>query len=127
VSYRVPIGAATGPLYFTVADGSTTNLTEYRQLLVSPPRSPSQLVAFLNSLRSSTSAYVRVWRAQPDFDVQGERFPSPPPSVEQILARSQAGVGAAMLSRDAKVGEIEIESGGMVVSGSKTVQVEIKE
>ncbi|MFB3777574.1 MAG: SpoIVB peptidase S55 domain-containing protein [Bryobacteraceae bacterium] len=127
VSYRVPIGAATGPLYFTVADGSTANMAEYRQLLVSPPRSPSQLVAFLNSLRSNTSAHVRVWRAQPDFDVQGERFPSPPPSVEQILARSQAGVGATMLSRDAKVGEIEIESGGMVVSGSKTVQVEIKE
>jgi hypothetical protein len=127
VSYRVPIGAATGPIYFTVADGSTTNMTEYRQLLVSPPRSPSQLVAFLNSLRSNTSAYVRVWRAQPDFDVQGERLPSPPPSVEQILARSQSGVGATMLARDAKVGEIEIEAGGMVLSGSKTVQVEIKE
>jgi hypothetical protein len=127
VSYRVPVGAATGPLYFTVADGSTTNTTEYRQLLTTPPRTPSQLVAFLNSLRDNTRAYVRVWRAQPDFDVMGLSFPSPPPSVEQILARSQPGLGATMLSRNSKVGELEIDAGGMVVSGSKTVQVEVKE
>jgi hypothetical protein len=127
VSYRVPVGAATGPLYFTVADASTTNTTEYRQLLTTPPRSSTQLVTFLNSLRDNTRAYVRIWRAQPDFDVMGLSFPSPPPSVEQILARSQPGLGATMISRNSKVGELEIDAGGMVVSGSKTVQVEVKE
>ncbi len=95
VSYQVPVGASPGPLYFTVADGSTTNLTEYRQLLTSRPRTPAQLVSFLNGLRDNTKAYVRVWRAEADYDIQGQNFPSPPPSVEQILARSQTGVGAA--------------------------------
>ncbi len=127
LSYRVPVGAATGPLYFTVADGSTTNSAEYHQLLTTPPRSSSQLVSFLNSLRDNTRAYVRIWRPQPDFDVMGQSFPSPPPSVEQILARSEPGLGATMLSRNSKVGELEIEAGGMVISGSKTVQVEVKE
>ena len=127
VSYPVPVGAATGPLYLTVADGSTTNLNEYRQLLATPPYSPSQLVSFLNGLRDNTRAYVRIWRPQPDFDVMGQSFPSPPPSVEQILARSQPGLGATMLSRNSKVAELEIDAGGMVVSGSKTVQVEVKE
>ena len=127
VSYLVPVGAATGPLYFTVADGSTTNTTEFRQLLTTPPRSSSQLVSFLNALRDNTKAYVRIWRPQPDFDVMGQSFPSPPPSVEQILARSQAGLGATMISRNSKVGELEIDAGGMVVSGSKTIQVEVKE
>jgi hypothetical protein len=96
-------------------------------MLVSPPRSPAQLVSFLNSLRDNTSAYVRVWRAEQDFEVQGERLPAPPPSVEQIVARSQGGIGATMMQRESKVGEIEIETGGLVVSGSRTVQVEIKE
>jgi len=127
VSYHVPIGALAGPLYFTVADGSTTNMTDYRQMLSTTPRSPAQLVTFLNSLRDNTRAYVRVWRPEADYDVEGQNLPAPPPSVGQILARSQAGVGETAQTRNSKIGELEISTSGMVVSGSKTVQVEIKE
>jgi len=127
VTYRVPTGAPTGTLYFTVADGATTNFTEFRQTLTNSPRTPSQLVTFLNSLRDSTKAYVRVWRAEADYDVQGQNLPDPPPSVAQILARTQSGLGAAVLSRNSKVAELEVGADGMVISGSKTVQVEIRE
>jgi hypothetical protein len=127
VTYRVPVGAPTGPLYFTVADGNTTNLAEYRQLIVTKPRSPSQLVAFLNSLRSNTKAYVRIWRQDPSYDVQGQHLPAPPPSVEQILARTQTALGSASLLRNSKVAELEIDAGDVVVTGAKTVQVEVKE
>jgi hypothetical protein len=127
VTYRVPTGALAGPLYFTVADGAATNFTEFRQTLTASPRTPSQLVAFLNSLRDNTKAYVRVWRAEADYDVQGQSFPAPPPSVAQILARTQTGLGAAVPSRNSKVAELVVGADGMVVSGSKTVQVEIKE
>ncbi len=127
ITYSVPLGFEPGPLYFTVADGSTTNLTEYRHLLNAPPRSPAQLVSFLNSLRDNSRVYVRVWRAAGNYDVDGQSFPAPPPSVEQILARSQPGVGATVLPRNAKIAELVIDAGGLVVSGSKTVQVDIKE
>ena len=127
VSYRVPIGARTGPLYFTVADASTTNTTEYRQFLSSNPRSPSQLVAFLNGLHDNTGTYVRVWRADPNYSVEGRNLPSPPSSVAQILARMDTGSNLALAALGSKVAEFEIRSEGMVVSGSKTVQVEIKE
>lgn len=126
-SYRVPIGAPAGPLYFTVADGSTTNLTDYRQMLTTAPRTSVQLVSFLNSLRDNTRAYVRIWRAEADYDVEGMSLPAPPPSVGQILARSQAGVGAGLQTHNSKIGELDIDAGGMVVSGSKTVQVDIRE
>jgi hypothetical protein len=127
VAYRVPTGALAGPLYFTVSDGSTANITEYRQVLAAPPRTPTQLVGFLNSLRDNNRAYVRVWRAEADYDVQGQNLPAPPPSIEQILVRSQAAPGALVPARNSKVAELEIPAGGMVVSGSKTVQVDIKE
>ena len=127
VTYRVPLGAPTGPLYFTVADGTTTDYTEFRQTLTASPRTPSQLVTFLNALRDNTKAYVRVWRAEADYGVQGQSFPAPPPSVAQILARAQPGLGSAALSRNSKVAELIIEGDGMVISGSKTVQVEIRE
>ncbi len=127
VSYLVPVGMPEGPLYFTVADGATTNLSEYRQLLGGAPRSATQLLQVLNSLRANTKAYVRVWRPQPSYQAGGEEFPSPPPSLAQILARGQTAPGLGGAGPGSKVAELEISAGEVVISGSKTVQVEVKE
>ncbi len=123
VHYTVPIGAPTGPLYFTVADGNVANLSEFRQILGSTPRSAEQLVASVNKLRANTKAYVRVWRAEPNFQLEAEDFPDPPPSLALILGSSQG----ALQMRNSKVAELEISAGDAVISGTKTVQVEVKE
>jgi len=123
VNYTVPIGAPAGPLYFTVADGNVANLSEFRQILGSTPRSAEQLVANVNRLRANTKAYVRVWRAEPNFQMDAEDFPDPPPSLALILAASQT----ALQTRNSKVAELEISAGDAVISGTKTVQVEVKE
>jgi hypothetical protein len=123
VNYTVPIGAPAGPLYFTVADGNVANLSEFRQILGSPPRSVEQLVANVNKLRANTKAYVRVWRAEPNFQLDAEDFPDPPPSLALILGASQT----ALQTRNSKVAELEISAGDAVISGTKTVQVEVKE
>jgi hypothetical protein len=47
--------------------------------------------------------------------------------VEQILARTQTALGSASLLRNSKVAELEIDAGDVVVTGAKTVQVEVKE
>ncbi len=125
-SYKVPIGAAAGPLLFTAADANITNLTEYRQLVTTPPRSPAQLVSFMNSLRVNTQAYIRVWRPDPAYEVQGETLPDPPPSVSMILARTQPSLSAMPAPPNSKIAELEISGDGMVISGSKTIQVEVK-
>jgi hypothetical protein len=127
IAYRVPVGALTGPLQFTAADSTTINLTEYRQLLTTPPKSVAQLLTFLNSLRSNTKAYLRVWRAEPAYEVQGETLPGPPPSLGMILARSQPSLASLPAPPNSKLAEFEIGAGDMVVSGAKTIQVEVKE
>ena len=127
VSYTVPVGSPTGPLQFTVADATIMNITEFRQMLVSTPNSPAQLIAFLNALRANTKAYVRVWQAAPAYEVEGETLPDPPPSVALILARTQPSLSATPALPNAKLAEMEIDAGNMVVSGSKTIQVEVKE
>ena len=53
-------------------------------------------------------------------------FPNPPPSVGLILSRAQAAQGL-WLPRGSKIDELEIPTGDIVVSGSKTVPVEVKE
>jgi SpoIVB peptidase S55 len=126
VHYRVPVGAPAGILSFTVSDGSVSNALDYQQLSSEPPKSPTQLVSFLNNLRPNTNAYVRVWRTDPAFQVQGQDLPNPPPSVGLILAKAQAAQGV-WVPRGSKIDELQIETGDVVVSGSKTAQVEVTE
>jgi hypothetical protein len=127
VTYIVPIGAPAGPLQFTAADAGTVNLTEFRQMLLSAPKSADQLISFLNALRANTKAYVRVWRMAPAYDVEGETLADPPPSVAMILARTQPSLSVMPPVPNSKLAEFEIDSGDMVVSGVKTIQVEVKD
>jgi hypothetical protein len=99
------------------------NLSEVRQILGSTPHTAEQLVATVNKLRANTKAYVRVWRPDPNFQLEGEDFPDPPPSLALILGASPA----ALQTRNAKIAELEISAGDAVISGVKTVQVEVKE
>jgi hypothetical protein len=126
VQYRIPVGAPLGTLNFTVADGAYSNLLDYQQLAASIPKSPTQLISFLNSLRSNTNAYVRIWRTDPAFEVQGDDLPNPPPSVGLILSRAQAAQGL-WFPRGSKIDELQIQTGDVVVTGSKTIPVEVKE
>jgi hypothetical protein len=128
IHYRVPIGAPTGMLTFTVNDATSMNSLELGPALATPPRSAGQVLEVLNSLHANTSAYLRVWRAEASYTVEGRDLPGLPPSVAMVLARTPSFSGAGMASiRGSKLAEIAIPAGDFVVVGSKTVQVEIKE
>jgi len=127
VHFNVPIGARTGALQFTVSDAVTTNLLNYAQTIGLAPQSPTQVLSFLNDLRPNTKAYVRMWTTDPAYQVQGADLPDPPPSLALILARSQGAPGALSLLRGSGLSEREIDGGDNVITGSKTVQVEVKE
>jgi hypothetical protein len=125
--YEVPIGAQPGILYFTVADANTANISDFRAILTSSPRTAGQLITTVNNLHPNTRAYVRVWRADPAFQLEGADLPDPPPSVSMILGGSQSTLAGVTQLRNSKIADMEIDGGDMVISGVKTVQVEIKE
>jgi hypothetical protein len=125
--YQVPIGAEPGTLYFTVADANTTNFADFRQVLTNNPHTAEQLITTVNNLHPNTKAYVRVWRADPAFQLEGVDLPDPPASVALVLGRTQSAESGITQSRNAKIGEMEFDAGDMVITGVKTVQVEIKE
>jgi hypothetical protein len=66
-----------GPLYFTVADAGTSNVTDFHQVLGATARTPSQLISTVNNLHPNTRAYVRVWRTDPAFQLEGVDLPAP--------------------------------------------------
>jgi hypothetical protein len=127
IHYRVPVGAPAGTLNLTVTDATNANLLEFQGVVGIPARSPAQVLALLNGLRSNSSAYVRVWRSDAVYSVEGRDLPNPPASIAAILGRSQPGAAGLANTRGTTVTEIEIPAGDNLVSGSKTIQIEVKE
>ena len=122
VPLQIPTGCAPGTLFVTVADGSQTSVADLRQTLNSTPRSAEQLLETVRRLKGNTRAYARVWRADPDFQVGGADLPGTPPSVALVLGGTQ---GMAQ-TRNSQLSEIEIDPGEVLVTGSKTIQIEVK-
>jgi hypothetical protein len=127
VDYKIPPGAEPGILYFTVADANISNVTDFRQAVSATARTPGQVITTVNNLHPNTRAYIRVWRADPAFQLEGVDLPAPPPSVALILGGSQSSLAGISQTRNSKIAEMEIDGGDVVISGVKTVQVEIKE
>jgi hypothetical protein len=125
--YQVPVGAGPGPLFFTVSDASSSNLGDYQQWIGSSPRTAEQVVDFLNGLRPNNKAYVRVWRQDPSYQANGQDLPGLPASAALIFARQQTASGATSLGRGSRIAEIALDAGDGVVTGSKTIQVDIRE
>jgi hypothetical protein len=127
VRYRVPVGAEAGPLYLTAGDATSANFVDLQAASGAAFRSPAQVLDMLNGLRTNTSAYLRIWRAGPTYNVEGRDLPDPPASVAMILGRSQPGGPNLLNVRGAELAELELASGGNVVTGSKTIQIEVRE
>lgn len=125
--YKVPVGAPAGALQFTVSDATSANLVDFAQALGVEPKSPNQVVGLLNGLRPNNHAYLRVWRTDASLTVQGTDLPDPPPSVALLIAKSQATPQTTWLGRGSTISQVQIDTGQAVVTGSKTVQVEVKE
>ena len=121
--YTIPPGFAPGTLYFTVSDGSQASLADMRQTMGDAPITPDQLISTVNRLRPGDKAYVRVWRAEPSYAVQGEEMASPPPSLALVIG----GTPSIAQTKNAKITELVMDAAGNMVTGLKTVQVEVKE
>ncbi|HYP14760.1 MAG TPA: hypothetical protein VEQ63_12605, partial [Bryobacteraceae bacterium] len=125
VQYEVPVGAPVGPIYFTAADGATTNASEQRSILVSQPQPAERMVSFLNTLKGSNRGLLRAWRSDAAYNIEGRDFHDPPPSLSMILARGSAAASAQ--GRTSTLTTIEFTTGETVITGSKSVQVDVKE
>jgi hypothetical protein len=134
VTYHVPAGAPNGPLNFTVSDANTLNFPDFAGMAASSVRTPERLIETINSYRASDALYVRVWRQEPSFNVAGQvpggELPDPPPSVMLILADPSASANsnaALTLTRGAEAARLMIPVGDYVVTGAKTIQVEVRD
>jgi SpoIVB peptidase S55 len=132
-TFKVPAGAPIGPLNVTVSDAMTMNAPEFAGLTQSALRTPEELIRVVNHFRGSGAAYVRIWRQEPSFTISGPLpggdITDPPPSVMLVLADPSASASsnaALTLTRGSQIAELTMPVDDYVVTGSKTIQVEIK-
>jgi len=133
-TYQVPIGSPLGPLNITVSDANGLNGPDFAGLAQSSLHSAAELIRVIDDFRGSEAAYVRMWRQEPSFTISGPLpggdISDPPPSVMLILAdpsNSATTSQAQTLTRGSQVAEIKLPVDGFVVSGARTIQVEVKE
>jgi hypothetical protein len=133
-TYKVPIGAPAGPLNFTLSDAATLNTPDFAGLSQSELHTPEQLIRTVDDFRSGEAAYLRVWRQEPAFTISGPLpggdLTDPPPSVMLVLADPSASAtsnAALTLTRGSAVAEFKLPVDGYVVTGARTIQVEVKE
>ena len=125
---QIPASLTPGPLTILVADGRTIDLAERRQAgRRTLPQDPQQLVRAINKQRRNNRLYARLSRLQRGFVIQGENYPSPPPSIARIFSRDpslNAEVRQTILST---VADYEMDAVPSLVSGVKTIIVQVRE
>ncbi len=127
VRYTVPVGAPAQAYNFTVSEASQVNVNEIQAAASGTFRSPDQVLELLNRQRSNTNAYLRVVRAGSAYQVAGRELTDPPPSVALILDRANPSATTLSSLRGATVAEAKVPVGGAMVTGSKTIQIEVRE
>jgi hypothetical protein len=125
---EIPSSLRPGPLTITVADGASLDRLEAalsgRPVL---PKDPQQLVRAINRARRNNRLYVRLSRPETGFVLQGDTFPSPPPSVVSTLSTTPSlstNVSRTMLST---VEDYELEPVSGVVAGMKGLALTVEE
>ncbi len=124
--YTIPRGAPAGPLYFSVADAASLNMLDLPKLTAIVPRNPAQLVDLVNDIRGNGKLYLRVWRQEPTYSIQGADLPAPPPSAALILDSSTDVKGGRNAAQNAAIAEMNADLGDYAVSGSRTIRVDVK-
>jgi SpoIVB peptidase S55 len=122
IPVEIPKDAPIGQLQIIVGDGSSIQALEPRSGFT--PKSLDQLVRELNKIRKSDRLYVRLARAESGAMVKNEEMPSLPPSVLATLGSDRA-IGGYSLTRSATIFEKEIAPAEFVISGQRTLTVNV--
>jgi len=125
IRYTVPTGAKSGTLYFTAGDAPTLNAFELRNLFSGGTlagKTPAEMIALLNRQRSNGNLYIRVFRADPSYGAGPVELPGLPPSVALSIAKNTPPPPPT----GSLVAELAIDCGPVVVTGSKSFEVEVR-
>jgi hypothetical protein len=130
VTQRIPVdipeSVSDKALMLAVGGGSNINALQFR---MTPPGSGArdlrQLVKALNRLRRNNRLYALLMAPQRSFVVQGDEYPSPPPSLVQTLMADPGAASSVNLSGTSVVGDYEAAASSLMIHGQKTLFLKV--
>lgn len=118
----VPASVTDRVLSLVVGGGSSINAMELRySALGGNARDSQQLVRALNRMRRNNRIYALLMSPQRSFVMQGDEYPSPPPSLMQTFMTDPAAASSGIFSGTSIVGDFETSSTPYAIHGQKTL------
>ena len=124
IEVQIPSDAPLGQLQVMVGDGAAVQASEGRAGFT--PKNIGQLVRELNRVRKADRLYVRLSRSDSGAVINNEEMPNLPPSVLATLGSERTAGGYSLL-RSVTVFEKELAPAEFVLSGSKSLTVNVVE
>lgn len=124
IEVQIPEDAPLGNLQLIVGDGAAVQASESRTGFV--PKTIEQLVREMNRIRKADRLYVRLSRSDNGAVINNEEMPNLPPSVLATLG-SERTTGGYIVTRSVTVFEKELAPAEFVLSGSKSLTVNVVE
>jgi hypothetical protein len=125
VPVRIPENVNSKMLSLVVGSGSAIDALEGRITpLAAQPRDVHQMVRALNRMRHNNRLYAVLMSPSSSFRLQGEEFPSPPPSLVQTFLTDPAA-SRATLSATSVVGDFETAPTPYTTAGQQTLLLRV--
>jgi hypothetical protein len=122
----IPESVSDKALMLAVGGGSNINALQFR---LTPPGSDARdihlLVKALNRMRRNNRLYALLMAPQRSFIMQGDEYPSPPPSLVQTFMADPAAASSVNLSGTSVVGDFEAAASSLMIHGQKTLFLKV--
>ncbi|HXW13102.1 MAG TPA: SpoIVB peptidase S55 domain-containing protein [Terriglobia bacterium] len=121
----VPASITDKMLQLVVGGGASINAMEFRfSALGGTPRDSQQLVHALNRMRRNNRVYALLMTPQRSFVMQGDEYPSPPPSLLQTFLADPASSNV-IFNGTSVVGDFETKPTAYAINGQKTLILKV--
>jgi hypothetical protein len=116
----IPASVRDKTLSVVVGSGPTLNaLQSGFNPLSATPRDLRQLVRNLNRMRRNDRLYALLMAPQRSFILQGDEYPSPPPSLVQTFLADPTAASSVVFSGSSVIGDFETKSSPYSIRGQK--------
>ena len=109
--------------------GSGASLNALQNLLTpfsTTPRDLPQLVRALNRLRRNNRLYALLMTPQRSLTLQGEEYPSPPPSMVQTFLADPAVSSSVIYGAASVIGDYQTKPTQYMIQGDKTLLLKVE-
>ena len=118
VPYRVPVSQPAGAVEVTIGDAVSANMQQWRGLFAGRKvRDAADTIRFLNNLRGSDQAYLRIWQRKRSLWLLSDKLPAPPASLHAVLSTPEGSGAGALPDYSTTLEERMLGGFGGVVRG----------